>query len=78
MPYVIHMQKKYFFGFTWKKMFAQENGRGGGAGAPPAPPAFFLRPWTFILYLTAVFSFLSKSYCIVGTLVIPFRFYSVL
>ena len=35
MPYVIHMQKKYFFGFTWKKMFAQENGR--GAVAPPAP-----------------------------------------
>ena len=35
MPYVIHMQKRYFFGFTWKKMFAQENGR--GAVAPPAP-----------------------------------------
>ena len=78
MSYVIHMQKQYFFGFTWKKMFAQENGRGrGGVWRTPCPPAFFLRPWTFVLYLTVVFSFLSKSYCIAGTLAIPFRFYSI-
>ena len=70
-------KKNIFSVLRGKKCLLKKMVGEGGAGAPPAPPAFFLRPWTFILYLTAVFSFLSKSYCIVGTLVIPFRFYSV-